>query len=153
MCPRLLAPAIPACPLCVLRPRPRRYEQLSIPIRFTFPQMVLANPFFIFLDIFLNTFEVAWLMQSRRNANKSATIAIATGAAAKNKQTYSRLTRDLLTIAVLHVGRLLALTTGVQWVWFAAQAVRCRRVFDLVDYMQQINGDLKTNVQVRVAAT
>jgi hypothetical protein len=136
------------------------YEELLIPLRFAFPDLVLANPGAIVLDVLVDIFEIAWiaaaLLQARRrrfeqmsaDADIERDRDFASASSRENEYTRYRVLRDVVVTASLHYGRVRYFATGGDlFGWQLAQLFRLLRVKDLFGYVRQMNNDLTTNVR------
>jgi len=132
------------------------YEQLAIPLRLAFAVPMIEKPLPIALDVAVDLFELAIVVHSVRREFRLHQLAHAPGHLARATAddedeppyTLGQLLLDLLTVAVLVVGRLVFLLGGPKWPWMIAQVVRASRVRQLMSFMGQLNADLTTNVTV-----
>jgi hypothetical protein len=145
--PRL--PAHPAQRIWLLT-----YELVMIPIRFAFPLLVLTPIAVIVLDLAVDVMELllneviivrASLpvlvhgSQSRAVEDSDATMHVAA-------YSQPRAALDILTILVLHIGRVVYFIYGSTGLWVYGQIVRSVRVLDLMSHVQVLNSDLSANV-------
>jgi len=133
-------------------------EEIMIPMRLAFPDLIVFSPLIIFLDVMVDVFELGWIVKTVREQPKDP---LAAYEAAKLEQANARdgqgkqpqlylaahAVRDIGTAMSLHLARGIYMITGDNTLWTLVQVVRVARVFDLVAYVESLNSDLTTNVK------
>ncbi|KAG8469193.1 hypothetical protein KFE25_007711 [Diacronema lutheri] len=129
-------------------------EELLIPLRIAFPSLTVATPLAIVLDVFIDTFEIAWIVKTVREQPTPEQRKALAAAAESSEQvekteeyTAAHVMRDCAMAVSLHLARGIFIIAGDNTLWTLVQVLRAMRVRELLRYVNHINNDLGTNVK------
>jgi hypothetical protein len=137
------------------------YETVVIPLRAAFPEVFELSIAAILLDVIVDVVEVTAIAQRVKSrvapagadagpGDDPASAGVVDDATGRRPAPYSmrRAALDVASIVALYVTRIIYAQTGKELPFVLAQIVRCVRVYDLLNFVREINSDLSTSVRL-----